>query len=261
MDDHISREREFWDAAYRRRRMDVTARDPRMLGLLYELEPCLYGWDYFFQLMGDPAGKRVLSVGGGIDGTALWMAGLGADVSCLDLAEDAMTTTRALAEQTGLTQRVHCHVGRCEDMTFQADFDIVVARKSLHHMHLPEALLTIRAALTGSGVLLAHEPVCLSELLSRVHRRVPFHPDYPVIDGERELSRQDLATLEAVFPRVDVHYFDLLTRPSLSYVASRLGLKKALRTLGRVDYHVIKTIPWLRYLSSSVVIRAANSGA
>ena len=65
----------------------------------------------------------------------------------------------------------------------------------------------------------------------------------------------------AKFPAVDFHYFDWLTRPSLSYVIGRLGLRKALHTLGRVDYQIIKSIPWLKYVSSSVVIRAAKHGS
>ena len=259
-DDHSSREQEFWDAAYHERWIDALPHDLRQIGPLYELEPYLYASTFLFQALGDPAGTRVLSIGGGIDGTALWMAGLGAEVSCLDLAADAMATTRALAERTALAGRVRCYVGRCEEMTFRDDFDIVLCRKALHHMRVPEALVTIRTALTASGTFLAHEPVCPSEWLARVHQRLPFHPDYPVLDGERELSRDDLAVLEAVFPRVDLHYFDLVTRPSLSYLIGRLGFRRALRTLGRVDYHVMQSIPWLKYLSSSVVIKAVKSG-
>ena len=258
MDGHTILEQEFWDAVYRTRRFDALPQDLRQIGPLYELEPYLYACDFLFQALGTPAGTRVLSVGGGIDGTALWMAGLGADVSCLDLAADAMAATRSLADRAGLAGRVRCYVGRCEDMTFRNDFDIVLCRKALHHMHVREALVSIRASLTASGIFLAHEPVCLSAWLERVHQRVPFHPDYPVIDGEHQLSRDDLAVLEAVFPKVELHFFDLMTRPSLSYLIGRLGLRRVLRTLGRIDYYIIQSISWLKCVSSSVVIKAVR---
>jgi hypothetical protein len=261
MDDHTMLEQEFWNAAYREHRIDALPHDLRQIGPLYELEPYLYACDFLFQSLGNPAGRRVLSIGGGIDGTALWLAGMGAEVSCLDLAADAMAATRALAERAGLASQVRCYVGRCEHMTFRNGFDIVLCRKALHHMRVREALVRIRASLRASGIFLAHEPVCLSEWLDRVHQRVPFHPDYPVIDGERQLSRDDLAVLEAVFPNVELHYFDLVTRPSVAYLIGRLGLKRVLRAVGRFDYHIIQSISWLKCLSSSVVIKAVNSGA
>ena len=145
-------------------------------------------------------------------------------------------------------------------MEFHAGFDIVLCRKALHHMSVPEALRAIRAALAQPGIFVAHEPVCLSRVLDRLHRLLPFHPDYPVVEGERALSSDDLAMLGRFFPTTEFHYFDGLTRPSLSYVMGRIGMKRLLGPLGRIDHLILRSVPLLRRASCSVVIRATTHG-
>ncbi len=260
MDERASREQDFWNAVYDRQPVRELPEDLRFLAPLYELEPYLYACAFLFGLLGRPQGRRILSVGGGIDGAALWLARQGANVCCVDVAAEAMAATEDLAGRLGLSTRLRCVVGRCEDMEFHAGFDIVLCRKALHHMSVPEALRAIRAALAQPGIFVAHEPVCLSRVLDRLHRLLPFHPDYPVVEGERALSSDDLAMLGRFFPTTEFHYFDGLTRPSLSYVMGRIGMKRLLGPLGRIDHLILRSVPLLRRASCSVVIRATTHG-
>jgi SAM-dependent methyltransferase len=254
-------EQDFWDRTYLDWNVARLPADLRDLGLLYELEPWLYESAFLFQALGDVAGRRVLSIGGGIDGTALWMAQHGASVCCLDLSADAMRHTADLADRLGLADHVTCRVGTCETMTAHAEFDVVWCRKVLHHLSLGPALRAIHHALVPSGRLLAHEPVCLSAWLARVQARLPFHPNYPVMDDERVLTAADLATVSETFPRVEVAYFGLVTRPSLAYLIDVARLRRLLHPLGQVDHAALRVCPPLRALCSHVVITAVRDVA
>ena len=218
MDERASREQDFWNAVYDRQPVRELPEDLRFLAPLYELEPYLYACAFLFGLLGRPQGRRILSVGGGIDGAALWLARQGANVCCVDVAAEAMAATEDLAGRLGLSTRLRCVVGRCEDMEFHAGFDIVLCRKALHHMSVP------------------------------------------VVEGERALSSDDLAMLGRFFPTTEFHYFDGLTRPSLSYVMGRIGMKRLLGPLGRIDHLILRSVPLLRRASCSVVIRATTHG-
>jgi len=149
-------EQRYWDAAYDHARVMDLPEDIRQLGLLYALEPWLYESRFLFDRIGDPRGRRVLSIGGGIDGPAVWLAQRGAEVTCLDMAAATLQHTADVASRLGVADRVSYEVGCCETMTFSREFDLVLCRKALHHMDVPPALRAIHRALTSSGTWLAH---------------------------------------------------------------------------------------------------------
>jgi hypothetical protein len=75
------------------------------------------------------------------------------------------------------------------------------------------------------------------------------------------LSPQDLSHIEREFPGVRLEFFGLATRPSLAYVADRIGLRRGLDPLGRADHRLLTAFPRLRSLSASVIIEAVNHEA
>lgn len=102
-----------WDAAYadRARSFDYLNRQRLLLELVEELLP---------------RPGRVLELGCGAGHTALRLAALGHQVTCLDVSARMIDAARANAEKAGVT--LDLHVGTIHDLPADArDFDLIVA--------------------------------------------------------------------------------------------------------------------------------------
>jgi SAM-dependent methyltransferase len=252
-DAKADRERLYWDDAY------VES------GQAYEtwlrtnvLSQFYYSHQHFVQLVESLPSQRILSLGGGFDRFAVSLAQNGSFVTTVDLSPAASEKTRQLAEHLGVQERLTVCCQSSETLTSSAEYDLVICKRSLHHMNLPAVLEVIARALRPGGFLVAEEPVCLSRTLRWVHKNLPFHTT-PVTEDEREFSEEDLALFRLMFADVQIDYFELLSRESVGYLLYQCGLQRLIRPIGSLDYKLAKRFDALRSLCSWAVIRGSKS--
>ena len=205
-------------------------------------------------------GRRVLSIGGGLDRLAVSLAGEGRRVVCVDISAGASAMTRSLAEQAGVGADVEVVTAGCEELTLPSEeYDLVLSKRALHHMEVEHVVAKLHASLRPGGVFLAEEPVCLSRLMSWAHRRFPFYGNATHTPDERELGAAELAIIERKFSRVDLHFFDFLARESLAHLLTKARCGGLLGMLGRLDGFLANRLcrP-LRRVCNYVVVHAVK---
>ena len=212
----------------------------------------------FQDLIAPLRGKTVLTIGGGIDKVAVYLARKGNDVVSVDISAEASRQTELLGTELGLRERLSVQRADWEIADFEREFDVVIFHDSLHHMDCELALRNAHRALRDDGVLFAMEPICLLKLLREIHERFPFRPDPYVEGGEAELARQALDTIAELFQSVDLHYFDMLSRNSIGYFLGRFWNGVLLRALSAFDARLLNQFPFLRPLSSYLIVCAAK---
>jgi|SRR5882724_3483753 len=199
---------------------------------------------------------RILSIGGGVDRVANYLASRGNRVISADISFNAATATRNFDGLSSIP-RVHPVVADCQEQCFQnRSFDAVVSKRALHHMDITRVASIVYELLVSGGIFLAEEPICLSPLLRSIHREVPFHPQAIRTEDERELGGDDLQVLGTRFHSMNIRYFDLFARESIAYCLCRLRLDSILlKPLGRLDdFAANQCLPWLRRFCSYAII-------
>src|SRR3954451_11377811 len=153
--ERLGRERDFWDRLYRERSQnheDTFA------------ERYVRKFSYSRQVLHAKLGRfrnmKVLSIGGGVDCLAIYLARLENTVVTVDISPVAAELTDNLAREHGVAARVSALVGNCEEMEFRNSFHAVVCKRSLHHMNLRAVVPVAAEALVEGGVFLAEEPIC-----------------------------------------------------------------------------------------------------
>jgi hypothetical protein len=190
----------------------------------------------FYRALGSFSGMRILSIGGGVDRAAVYLANRKNHVVTADISHAAASTTLDL-ENRPIGNCLHAVVADCQEQCFRPEsFDAIICKRALHHMEIGRTIDIAHALLVPGGVLLAEEPVCLTPFLRFVHKELPFHPQAIRSEDERELREDDLRLLETRFQSVNVRYFDLLARESIAHFLCRLRMETiVLRRLGRLD--------------------------
>lgn len=243
----LQSEREFWDAVYE------------------EAEACPQNFEapdlsdeegFFNHLITQSEGRRVLSVGGGIDIRAVHLARDGAEVVSVDVSKVACQKTESLAQRYHLQGSLRVLNVSCEELTFDNEFDLVISKGALHHINYEKGVARIEQALAERGELIATEPACLSRTLRAFQRKFPYHPHIKVTPDEIKLAPRELCLLQQTFSKVEFFYFEFLARPSVTYLLSKVGMSRVVPTLKITDSRVIKFIPFVRNYCQHVVIRA-----
>jgi SAM-dependent methyltransferase len=252
MNARASREQAFWDEVYGR-----TGPEPAFLWMKHD-QSVSYLNQCFVDRVGGLRGKRVLSLGGGVDRLGVRLARAGNRVVTVDVSAVAAAATAALAERAGAAGNLTYLVGAAEEVALEREaFDAVVCKRSLHHMDFAASVARAEDVLVPGGVLLAEEPVCLLRLFRWLHERLPFHPDATRSQDERELTAQDLDLVRRTFRTVQVSYFDFLARESVAHFFRKGRIDRLLNPLGRLDYFLLnRCLPGLRRLGTYVLIEA-----
>jgi SAM-dependent methyltransferase len=251
MKDRATREKQYWNEAYRAE------------GLNHEkylwsksFADSSYSEDAFNELLRKFSGRRILTIGGGVDTVGMLLAKNNNRVVSVDISDVASGQTNELARQLGMEKNLRAVVMDCEEMWFEEKFDVVVCKRALHHMNLSKVVERVHQSLGEGGRFLAEEPVCLLKPLRWIHGKLPFHPS-PLTDDEHELTGEDLAHIESAFREVKFHYMECLTRESIKYCLWKTGNERLLRPLGRFDFSLVnKYLPPLKYLSTYAIIQA-----
>lgn len=250
------READYWENTYRQ----ITTRDIAINIFPACIDDYRLTTRYFFSILARIQNKRVLSIGGGVDRYALFLAQNNNEVTSIDVSPEAGRKTLQLAKEHGLEKKVRAITGSCEEMSFSSRFDVVVSRHALHHMNFKRALTAIEYALVSGGSFLAEEPICLTDFVCFLHKKVPFHPE-PLCftEDEFELSSKELHQINAIFHNVSFYYADFIIRESIMYVMYKAGLKKLLPYLGKLDAVMLKRLPFLRKFGSYVIMNGTKA--
>jgi SAM-dependent methyltransferase len=253
--DRPARERSFWDEAYH----PDGAHHGKYVWVKH-VEDTSFIVSFYRRFLRRLRGQRVLSLGGGFDRLGVELARAGNRVVTVDVSPVAAARTRELAEQYDLGDAVQAVVGDAAAVALpEGPYDLVLCKRSLHHMDLPRVVGRAHQVLRTGGALLAEEPVCLTRLFLWLHRRFPFAPNAPRTRDEKELTGRDLALVRATFGTARFHYFDFLSRESVAYCFCQARIDRLLKPLGQADYYLVNRLcPVLRYLSTYVIIHAVK---
>lgn len=252
MNDRATREKNYWNEAYR----DEGRNHEKYLWSKSFVNSS-YSEDVFNELLRKFSGKKILTIGGGIDIIGIWLAKNNNSVVSVDISDVAAQQTNEAARQLGIEKNLSAVVMNCEEMVFDEKFDVVVCKRALHHMELSKVIERVQQSLVEGGRFLAEEPVCLLKPLRWIHEKLPFHPEAPRTADEVEFTLEDLAFIESAFREVEFHYIDFLTRESVQYYLWKARAGGALRRLGRFDFALVNHyLTPLKYLSTYTIIQA-----
>lgn len=254
MSDRATREKQYWNEAYR---AEGLAHEKYLWSKSFANSS--YSEDVFNNHLSKFSGKKILTIGGGIDTVGMLLAKNNNRVVSADISDVAALHTNELARQMGIEKNLSAVVMDCEEMLFDGKFDVVVCKRALHHMNLAKVIERIHQSLVEGGRFLAEEPVCLLKQLRWIHEKLPFHPEAPRTPDEVEFSVEDLAFIESAFREVEFHYIDFLTRESVQYYIWKAQAVGWLRRLGKFDFALVNNyLPPLKYLSSYAIIQAVK---
>ncbi len=213
--------------------------------------------EYFFsKAISGIKNKRVFSIGGGIDKIALNLASRGNKVTTIDISQEAIAKTVALAKKLNISSNIEAYPMNFETEDISGEFDIVITHDVLHHLETFRAVNKIHSLLKPQGCLFSMEPICLLGLIRSIHSRFPVYPFPYLPEIEKELSCVDLNIVREKFRKVTFDYFGFLIRELTAGYLYKAGLHKWLGRLGRVDYLLMKSLPILRNLGSYVIFCA-----
>jgi SAM-dependent methyltransferase len=248
-----ARERAYWDDAY-----DPDGVNHGRYVWVKDIENRSHLMGCFYRALTELDGKRVLSLGGGLDHVAVTLAQGGNRVVSVDVSPIASARTRELAARSGVEGNVETVTANCEELRQEEGvFDAVVCKRALHHMDSARVVAVAHHALVPNGMFLAEEPVCLSRTFRWIHSRFPFAPNAPRTPDEKELSQRELDLISHTFRQTRYRYFDFLARESVAYFLSRGHLVGCLGPLGRFDDLLINhCLPVLKGLCTYTLIQA-----
>ena len=201
---------------------------------------------------GDLEGKRVLEVGCGDGGLACLLAACGAEVFATDLSQTRLRAGKALAEQMGLSSRVHFFRGNaCQLPLGPGRFDLILTRSVLvllDRRQVVPRLARLLVAETGAAVFIENmENHPALQMWRRVTRtkwgRYPYFSDAEVV------SFRDF------FERVEASYAGLL----LPAVGPLGRLQRTLAPLvAQIDAALLTRFPRLNRYAWLVVLRCTG---
>jgi uncharacterized protein YbaR (Trm112 family)/SAM-dependent methyltransferase len=214
---------------------------------------CASQWDAYMHLI-PVQGKRVLQLGGmGLHAIKMLLAGAAEAWAITPMLGEAIFA-RALAEEAGVADQLHCVVSVAEELPLSsAAVDAIYSGGCLHHMQISMALNESARVLKKGGKFAAVDPW-----------RVPFLYTFGTkLLGKREpdvycrpLTSERIETMFTAFSQARVVHHGSLTRyPILAL--SKFGIKSSLSvawSCNMVDDAICSVIPGLRRMGSSVAI-------
>ena len=200
-----------------------------------------------FERLGHLGGLRVLDYGCGHGMAAVVLARRGGRVTAFDLSAGYLDEARRRARANGVTVDFVRTDG--ERLPFAAaSFDRVWGNAVLHHLHLGIAARELRRVLRPGGIAVFCEPWGENPLLTWARTCLPY-PGKERTPDEQPLRGRDLAVLRAVFPRVGVRGFQLLSMARRVLPPGRL-----VAGLDRCDALLLSGVPGLRRFCRYVVL-------
>jgi SAM-dependent methyltransferase len=257
-------EASFFDA--RAQRAENLVLSPKVLERYGKAPHRWFHKDYRFRVLGDVRGKRILDVGCGDGSNAVLLAALGAHVTGLDVAPQAIAKAEERARLNGVTERTRFVCTPIELADFKdGEFDVVWGDAILHHVipNLPAILAALARWTRPGGLMVFAEPVNRLPALRALRLRTPIALD--ATPDERPLEEQELALLRAVAPNLQIRPFHLFARFN-RYVLPDSDLERAapwrralVRAIWVVDYGLL-SLPGVDTMGGYAVLLGAVGG-
>jgi ubiquinone/menaquinone biosynthesis C-methylase UbiE len=197
--------------------------------------------------LGDVSRLRVLDYGCGHGMAAVVLARRAARVTAFDLSAGYLAEASRRAAANGVRLDLVQADGQLLPFA-DASFDRVWGNAVLHHLDMETAGRELFRVLRPGGRAVFCEPWGENPLLSWARRRLPYRGKERTRD-EEPLRRQQVRVLEHIFPRVEVHGYQLL-----SMVRRVLKPGRLTAALERCDTVLLRRLPALQHFSRYVVL-------
>ncbi|MEI8346370.1 MAG: class I SAM-dependent methyltransferase [Pseudomonadota bacterium] len=259
------REEEFYNQYCNRapEKIDFTPVDSYLAG--QEKRPWNSYWfvyqllvDYYQEMI-NQGPLKLLDFGCGPGGNALRCGRIGYEVEGFDISRSNIKLAEESAQQYKMEDKVHFQVGPAEKLNYPDHFfDVIVGIDILHHVDIPQAIRECHRILKKQGIAIFREP-----LEAPLFDNIRHHPfvtklfptsaslERHVTADERKLSKEDLSTIENIFPKLKLEKSFYLSRLDrwiypLNYPKSSLTEK--------LDFAIIRHLPFISHLAGAGVI-------
>jgi ubiquinone/menaquinone biosynthesis C-methylase UbiE len=196
-----------------------------------------------FQQLGDVRDKPVLDFGCGHGMAAVVLARRGACVTAFDLSHGYLDEARSRARANGVS--IDFVKADGERLPFaNHSFQAIWGCAILHHLDVEKAGPELARVLRPGGVAVFCEPWGENPLLNWARNNLPYPGKNRTAD-EKPLRKSQVDFLRTLFPRVDLHGYQLLSmaRPVLGRFCSGLDWCDR-QLLGRIP----RLHHWCRYV-------------
>lgn len=212
-------------------------------------------------LLGPPAGRRILDCGCGAGDLALELSRDGGDIVGFDLSPESVRLMGARAARLDVPAPGGL-VSVMEHLPFpDGAFDAVVGKSILHHVEVDASLREVRRVLRPGGVAVFIENQVTNPVLRFARNRLTGRfgvARLGTID-EHPLTKADYVAARRTFPDLSLHYpdfrfFGLFSRNVLRYERA-MWLARA---LGRSDEWLYAHVERLHPYGYHVILRATR---
>ena len=195
------------------------------------------------------AGKDVLIYGSGEGGTAVRVAHTARSVVGIDISPESVRISRERAEREGLSN-ASFEVMDCEAMSFPAHtFDRIVETGVPHHLDLAVAYREMHRVLRSDGMAICTEGLGHNPAIALYRRLTPhLRTEW---EAQHILRARDIEAARALFPVIDMRFFDLATLAAVPLRKTPL-FPAALGLLERFDAALLR-LPLIRWWAWSTV--------
>lgn len=200
---------------------------------------------FYWRLIGDVSGKKVLDFGCGNGWVGINLAKKGAEVSGIDISEVLVAKASEQARKEGLASRAAFAVMTAEDLIFPDNhFNMVIGSAILHHTDLDRTIKQVHRVLKPGGVAVFIEPMNQNIALRAWRRLTPWRRS----PAERALVDDDLRTISGIFKDARFHFFGLssiVTKGVLIGFPRSWAARFANGVLETVDGFLLRAFPGL----------------
>ncbi len=212
-------------------------------GHLYAGDSSYY--KFFYNLIGNVGGLKILEVGCGEGWLAIKLAQGGATVYGIDISGEVVNSATEGAAKEGWSANTTFTKMAVEDLSFDAvQFDLVIGSAILHHTDIKLAMTNIHRVLKQKGRAVFVEPLNENLALKIWRKLTPWRRS----PTEQALLKADLDFIRLVFPLAEFHFFGLtsmVTMGLLMFSPKNAGLRSMDRILESVDALILRVFPFL----------------
>lgn len=185
-------------------------------------------------------GANVLEFGCGDSSYAVKLNQWGAQVTAIDISDEAIEETRRRLADAGFLNQTDLIRMNAEELDFpDASFDLVIGRAILHHLDLKRAYGAIARVLRPGGAAIFLEPLAHNPLINLYRRMTP----HLRTEDEHPLTMNDIAAAKRHFGGVRAEHFTLLSIGALAAGRVPRLFQAMLNRLDVADRALFRAIP------------------
>lgn len=221
--------------------------------VIYERSETKY-YRFFWDLIGDVSGLKVLDFGCGNGWVSILLAKAGAKVWGIDISGELIKKANKWANDEGLSSKISFEKMPGENLAFPDNFfDLILGSAILHHTDINLAITSIFRVLKPGGRAVFIEPLNQNIFL-RIWRRVTPWRRSPT---ERALTNKDLKFIQSIFTRTKYNFFSftsILSEGLIILLPKNKSLFFANGLLKKLDSYLLNLFPFLGKYCAVVVL-------